>query len=42
MERSGKYMYLGLPVLGSLFYLLYLYTASIDMVYSDYIRLIQS
>lgn len=42
MERSKKYIYLGLPILGSLFYLLYLYTASIDMVYSDYIRLIQS
>lgn len=33
---------MGLPVIGVLFYLSYLYTASIDMVYSDYIRLINA
>jgi hypothetical protein len=35
-------MYMGLPIAGVLFYILYLYRASIDMVYSDYIRLINS
>lgn len=42
MKSYGKYVYIGLPVLGVLFYLLYLHTAAIDMVYSDYIRLINS
>ena len=44
MEMKGlkKYFYFILPVLGVLFYLLYLHTAAIDMVYSDYIRLINS
>lgn len=32
-------MYVGLPVLGVLFYLFYLHRAAIDLVYSDYIRL---
>lgn len=35
-------MYIGLPILGVLFYLCYLRIAAIDMVYSDYIRLINS
>jgi len=42
MKPYKKYMYVGLPILGTLFYLLYLNTAAIDMVYSDYIRLINS
>ena len=44
MEMKGlkKYFYFILPVLGVLFYLLYLHTSAIDMVYSDYIRLINS
>lgn len=42
MKRLSKYLYLGLPVLGVLFYLLYLSRSSIDMVYSDYIRLINA
>ena len=35
-------MYVGLPVLGVLFYLFYLHRAAIDLVYSDYIRLVNS
>lgn len=35
-------MYIGFPIVGILFYLLYLHIAAIDMVYSDYIRLINS
>lgn len=42
MKSYKKYVYTGLPILGVLFYLLYLHTAAIDMVYSDYIRLINS
>jgi len=42
MKAYKKFMYMGLPVLGILFYLIYLHTAAIDMVYSDYIRLINS
>lgn len=42
MKSYRKYIYMGLPVIGVLFYLLYLHTAAIDMVYSDYIRLINS
>ena len=42
MKGLKKYFYFILPVLGVLFYLLYLHTAAIDMVYSDYIRLINS
>lgn len=37
-----KYIYIGLPILGVLFYLGYLYTATVDVVYSDYIRHINS
>ena len=39
MKAYRKYMYVGLPVLGVLFYLFYLHQAAIDLVYSDYIRL---
>jgi len=42
MKSFRKYMYIGLPLIGVLFYLWYLYTASIDMVYSDYVRLINA
>lgn len=42
MKPLKKYVYIGIPLIGILFYLVYLYTASIDMVYSDYIRLIHS
>ena len=42
MKGLKKYFYFILPVLGVLFYLLYLHTAAIDIVYSDYIRLINS
>lgn len=42
MNRYKKYVYAGLPVLGALFYLLYLHRSAIDMIYSDYIRLIIS
>lgn len=42
MKAYRKYMYMGLPVLGVLFYLFYLHRAAIDLVYSDYIRLILS
>ena len=42
MKTFKKCMYIGLPIIGVLFYLWYLYTASIDMVYSDYIRLINA
>lgn len=42
MNRYKKFVYAGLPVLGALFYLLYLKRSAIDMVYSDYIRLINS
>ena len=42
MKSFKKYVYLGLPVIGVLFYLYYLHIATIDMVYSDYIRLINS
>lgn len=37
-----KYVYIGLPILGVLFYLSYLHIATVDVVYSDYIRLINS
>ena len=42
MKSFRKYIYIGLPILGTLFYLYYLHIAAIDMVYSDYIRLINS
>ena len=42
MKAFKKYVYIGLPVLGVLFYLYYLHIATIDMIYSDYIRLINS
>lgn len=42
MRTFKKYVYAGLPILGVLFYLSYLHTAAIDMVYSDYIRLINA
>lgn len=42
MKSLKKYVYIGLPVLGVLFYICYLNKAAIDMVYSDYIRLINS
>lgn len=42
MKTFRKYVYIGLPILGTLFYLYYLNIAAIDMIYSDYIRLINS
>ena len=42
MKSFRKYVYIGLPILGILFYLYYLNIATIDMIYSDYIRLINS
>lgn len=42
MKGLKKYMYVGFPILGVLFYLCYLHISAIDMVYSDYIRLINS
>ena len=42
MKTFKKCMYIGLPILGVLFYLWYLHIASIDMVYSDYVRLINA
>ena len=42
MKTFKKCVYIGLPILGVLFYLYYLQIATIDMVYSDYIRLINS
>ena len=42
MKSFKKYVYIGLPILGILFYLYYLNIAAIDMIYSDYIRLINS
>ncbi len=42
MKKYRKYVYMGLPVLGVLFYLAYLHRATIDIIYSDYIRLINS
>ncbi|MBE5972665.1 MAG: hypothetical protein E7246_09150 [Lachnoclostridium sp.] len=42
MKSFRKYVYIGLPILGTLFYLYYLHIATIDMIYSDYIRLINS
>lgn len=42
MKNKKSYVYIGLPVLGMIFYLAYLKRSAIDMVYSDYIRLINS
>ena len=42
MKNKKSYIYRGLPILGILFYLAYLKRSAIDMVYSDYIRLINS
>lgn len=42
MKAFKKYVYIGLPLAGVLFYLYYLYITTIDMIYSDYIRLINS
>lgn len=42
MKSLKKYVYIGLPILGILFYLYYINIATIDMIYSDYIRLINS
>ena len=42
MKAFKKYVYIGLPMMGVLFYLYYLHIATIDMIYSDYIRLINS
>lgn len=42
MKNKKSYVYIGLPVLGMIFYLAYIKRSSIDMVYSDYIRLINS
>ena len=42
MKNKKSYVYIGLPVLGMIFYLAYIRHSAIDMVYSDYIRLINS
>ena len=42
MKNYKRFAYIGLPVLGMIFYLAYLKRSAIDMVYSDYIRLINS
>lgn len=42
MKSLKKYVYIGLPILGVLFYICYLQRSAIDMIYSDYIRLINS
>ncbi len=42
MKIFKKYVYIGLPILGVLFYMAYLQRSAIDMIYSDYIRLINS
>lgn len=42
MKKYKDYLYMGLPLLGVLFYLAYIHRSAIDMVYSDYIRLINS
>ena len=42
MKNKKSYVYIGLPVLGMIFYLAYIKRSAIDMVYSDYIRLINS
>lgn len=42
MKSVRKYIYIGLPIIGILFYCYYLHIAAIDMIYSDYIRLINS
>ncbi len=42
MKNRKNLIYAGLPVIGVLFYIFYINIASIDIVYSDYIRLINS
>ena len=42
MKNKKSYVYIGLPVLGMIFYLAYIRRSAIDMVYSDYVRLINS
>ena len=42
MKNKKSYVYIGLPILGMIFYLAYIKRSAIDMVYSDYIRLINS
>ena len=42
MKNKKNYVYIGLPVLGMIFYLTYIKRSAIDIVYSDYIRLINS
>lgn len=42
MKSLKKYVYIGLPILGVLFYICYLQRSAVDMIYSDYIRLINS
>ncbi len=42
MKNKKRYFYIGLPILGMIFYLAYIRSSAIDMVYSDYIRLINS
>ena len=42
MKNKKRYFYIGLPILGMIFYLVYIRRSAIDMVYSDYIRLINS
>lgn len=41
-EKNANYLYLALPVLGIVFLLWYVVKAGADVVYSDYIRLIDS
>ncbi len=42
MKNRKNLIYAGLPVIGVLFYLVYINIAAVDIVYSDYIRLINS
>ncbi len=42
MKNKKSDVYIGLPILGMIFYLAYIKRSAIDMVYSDYIRLINS
>ena len=39
---NRRWFYFGLPVLGTVFCLIYIQMATVDVVYSDYIRLINS
>ena len=36
MKNKKRYFYIGFPILGMIFYLVYIRCSAIDMVYSDY------